>query len=187
MNALISPISSNSLNHMEVSIKTTVLFLAIILTGLSSGFFYAWEVSVIPGTKQVSDSNYLETMQIINRAVLNPAFFLIFFGSLIVLMGSSYLQYTAASKLSFWFMLAATLTYLIGTFGVTVVGNVPLNEGLDVVVLEELGKEAMHETRMAYEGKWNRLHTIRTVFSVIAFLFSLLAAFSDNRIPTLHS
>ena len=156
------------------------LFLAILITGLSAGFFYAWEVSVIPGTKQISDRSYLETMQSINRAILNPAFFIIFFGSLLFLLVSGYMQYKAAINLSFWFMVGATLTYLIGTFGVTVFGNIPLNDLLDALNLNDLNSEALNNTRTSYEGKWNQWHSIRTVFSVLAFVLCLLAAFIDK-------
>lgn len=161
---------------MEISIKTITLILAITLTGLSAGLFYAWAVSVIPGTRRVVDLTYLETMQSINRAILNPAFFLIFFGSLLLLIVSTVQQYQSGS--TFWLLLAAALTYLIGTFGVTAFGNVPLNNALDVLELGELSQEIIASTRKNYEVKWNRLHTIRTVFSVLSFVFSLVAAFT---------
>ena len=123
---------------MEFSIKSLSLFTAVLLTGLSAGFFYAWMVSVIPGTRKVVDMTYLETMQSINRAILNPAFFLIFFGSLILLAVSAVQQFN--SGITFWLLLGATITYLIGTFGVTVFGNVPLNDALDVSASRRIGR-----------------------------------------------
>lgn len=162
---------------METSIKSLTLFSAIVLTGLSAGLFYAWSVSVIPGTKRVSDLTYLETMQSINRAILNPAFYLIFFGSLVALAASTVQNFS--SQLTFGFLLAATLLYLIGTFGVTAWGNVPLNNGLDVLEWAELGAEEIAETRRQYEGPWNRLHLIRTVCAVLSFIFSLLGVWTQ--------
>ena len=162
---------------METSIKSLILFSAVLLTGLSAGLFYAWSVSVIPGTKRVSDLTYLETMQSINKAILNPAFFLIFFGSLLTL-GVSTLQ-NFSSKLTFGFLLAATLLYLIGTFGVTAWGNVPLNNGLDVLDLTELGADQIAQTRRQYEAPWNRFHLIRTVCAVLAFICSLLGVWTQ--------
>ena len=162
---------------MEVSIKSITLFSAVLLTGLSAGFFYAWAVSVIPGTKGVSDQIYLETMQSINRAILNPAFFLIFFGSPLLLAVSTVQHFH--DRLTFWIMLAASITYLAGTFGVTTLGNVPLNNSLDVLDLSELSVDLMTSTRKQYELKWNRLHMIRTIFSVLSFMFSLLGIFTQ--------
>ncbi|MEM6725223.1 MAG: DUF1772 domain-containing protein [Bacteroidota bacterium] len=160
---------------MEFSIKSITLFIGILLVGLSAGFFYAWQVTVIPGTRKVVDLVYLESMQSINRAILNPAFFLSFFGAPIVL-GISTWQHHGTGQ-SFWFLLAATLVYLFGTFAVTAFGNVPLNDALDVLDLAELTTADQEKFRNHYESKWNRLHVIRTVFSVLSFGLSLMAAF----------
>ncbi|MEL6592898.1 MAG: DUF1772 domain-containing protein [Bacteroidota bacterium] len=157
-----------------MSIQNISLNTSIILTGLSAGLFYAWSVSVIPGTQKIDDLAYLSSMQSINRAILNPAFFLIFFGSLIAIVIATYFSY-AVSKTSFLLLVIATLTYLIGTIGVTLFGNVPLNNQLDVLHLGELGAQKMAEFRQNYELRWNRLHSIRMVFSVLSFIMALLA------------
>ncbi len=164
---------------MEISIKSIILFITILLTGLSAGLFFAWSVSVIPGTRKVQDIIYLETMQSINRAILNPAFFLIFFGSLLLLAISTIQQFQTG--ISFWILLVAALAYLIGTFGVTVFGNVPLNNSLDVLQLSDLSNDQITNMRQHYEVNWNRLHMIRTVFAVLSFLLSLLGAFTYSK------
>ncbi|MEQ8626804.1 DUF1772 domain-containing protein [Ekhidna sp.] len=164
---------------MEITLKSATLFAAIILTGLSAGFFYAWQVSVIPGTKKVMDPTYMETMQHINREILNPSFFLIFFGSMIVLAISTFQQY--GSGVTFWLLLGATVTYTLGTFAVTGTGNVPLNNELEALKLTKMSALELTEFRQYYESKWNVLHRMRTIFSVIAFVLSLLAAFSSTK------
>ncbi len=163
---------------MEISIKSITLLTAVILTGLSAGLFYAWMVSVIPGTKKVIDITYLESMQSINRAILNPAFYLIFMGSPLALIVSTVQQYHSGPK--FLLLFAATLIYLLGTFGVTAFGNVPLNDALDVLDLPSLGEVEIKEFRHSYEMKWNRLHWIRTLFAVLSFLLSVIAVFPNS-------
>lgn len=158
---------------MKITLHTFTLISALFLSGLSAGLFYAWQVSVIPGTRRVLSSTYLECMQAINRAILNPAFFLVFFGCLILLAISSFQQYHSGP--AFYLLLAATLIYLIGTFGVTALGNVPLNDTLDVLDLSELAADQANDFRRSYEQKWNRFHLIRTLFSVLSFLLALLA------------
>ena len=71
---------------MEFTTKNIIHLLAVITTALSAGLFYSWVVSVIPGTKKIPDKAYLETMQSINREILNAGFFIIFFGALIFLL-----------------------------------------------------------------------------------------------------
>ena len=161
---------------MEITFKTLILFGSVILTGLSAGLFYAWSVSVIPGTLKVPDLTYLETKQSINRAILNPAFFLIFFGSLILLSIASVYEFHT-SRLVFALMLGSAIIYLLGTFGVTALGNVPLNNELDVLELTQMSAEQIREFREYYEARWNRWHGIRTVFAVVAFLMATLALF----------
>ena len=150
-----------------------MLFIATTFTGLSAGLFYAWTVSVIPGTRKVVDITYLETMQSINREILNPAFFLIYFGTLITLVISSFQQH--GSGTTFWVVLGAMLTYLLGTFGVTALGNVPLNNALEALNLHDMTGPQLSDFRQQYESQWNRWHFIRTIFSVISFLLVLMA------------
>lgn len=163
---------------MEISIKSVTLFSAIFLTGLSAGLFYAWTVSVIPGTRKLLDLTYLESMQSINRAILNPAFYLIFMGSPLLLVISSVQAFPDRSQ--FWLLLTATLLYLFGTFGVTVFGNVPLNDALDVLDLTELSESEIKKFRTNYEEKWNQLHWIRTGFGLLSFMFSLFPIFLNQ-------
>lgn len=163
---------------MEISIQPVSLFTAIILTGLSAGLFYAWEVSVIPGTRKVSNTVYLETMQLINRAIYNPGFFVIYFGSLLLLILSTIQHFHTGT--SFWILLAATICYLIGTFAVTAFGNIPLNNALDILDLSALSTQQITAFRENYEQQWNLFHHIRTLFSVIAFLLAVLVLFIQN-------
>jgi len=165
---------------MEISVKSIAQFGAVFLTGLSAGFFYAWSVSVIPGTLKVSSIVYLETMQSINRAILNPPFFIVFFGTMILLGTSSVLHFNT-NQTVFWMFLAATLTYLIGTFGVTAFGNVPLNNQLESLNLTDLTPGYIAEFREYYETNWNRLHMIRTAFALAAFMITLLAIFVQSK------
>ncbi|MEQ8910182.1 MAG: DUF1772 domain-containing protein [Vicingaceae bacterium] len=159
---------------MEIHIQNLSLNASIILTGLSAGLFYAWSVSVIPGTQKIDDLSYLTSMQSINREILNPAFFLVFFGSLISLFGSTYFTYSQSVK-GFWLLLFASLTYLIGTIGVTGMGNVPLNNELEAIDIAKLSTKEITEFREHYELRWNKFHTYRMLFSVLSFILTLLA------------
>jgi uncharacterized membrane protein len=160
---------------MELSIKSISLFTAVLLTGLSAGLFYAWSVSIIPGARKVTDLTYMESMQSFNRAILNPAFFLVFMGSGILLSISAIQHYRTG--IVFWVILAAALCYVVGTFGVTMLGNVPLNNSLDVFQVKDMSAGQIAAFREHFEEKWNRLHTIRTAFSILSFMFSIAAIF----------
>lgn len=163
---------------MEITLKIIVLYVAVLLTGLSAGLFFAWQVSVIPGTRLTQDSTYLETMQKINRAIINPPFMLIFLGALLIQILSVFIYLN--TSLTFWLILGATVFYGIGTIIVTGLGNVPLNDTLDTLPLNDLNDEEILKQRQDYETPWNRLHRIRTGFSVLSFMLLLIAVFISS-------
>jgi uncharacterized membrane protein len=155
--------------------KTTALFITILLNALSTGFFFAWSVSVILGTKKVGDFTYLESMQSINKEILNPAFFIVFFGSLIMLVMSASMQFN--NKPVFGLVLASAIIYLIGTFGITAFGNVPLNNELEALNITKLSILELKNFRTYYESAWNQYHNIRTISSIISFILLLISIF----------
>ncbi|KAA1243407.1 DUF1772 domain-containing protein [Aquimarina sp. RZ0] len=155
--------------------KTCVLFITVLLNALSTGFFFAWSVSIILGTKKVGDLSYLETMQHINREILNPAFFIVFFGSLITLIITAYLQFN--NNPVFWLVLASAIIHLVGTFGITAFGNVPLNNELDALNIHKSSLLELKNFRTYYENTWNHYHTIRTISGMISFILLLISTF----------
>jgi uncharacterized membrane protein len=162
---------------MEISNKNLVLFAAIVLTGLSAGLFYAWKISVIPGTKRVNDLTYIQVMQEINRAIINPAFMLLFMGSLFIQV-LSVIQHRNTNV--FWILLAAFVTYFGGTILVTILGNVPLNNNLESLKISGMSPEQLSQNRNSYETKWNKLHTIRSLFAILSFVLLLAGQFINR-------
>lgn len=152
---------------------TILLIITATVTALIAGLFYAYSCSVVLGLGKLSDSEYLKSMQSINREILNPVFFLSFMGTAFLLPISTFLY--RGQNLVFILLLMATLAYLIGVFGVTMFGNVPLNDQLDKFDIVNSSAEAIKEMRNNFERKWNFLNNIRTVFSVITIVLTVCA------------
>lgn len=155
--------------------QTVFQILSILLTGLVAGLFYGYDCSIIKGLGNLTDKEYLGAFQSINRAILNPYFFLSFIGSIIVLLISCWLTFKSGNMPTFYFMLAATLVYLLGTFIVTMVANVPLNNQLDKLNLTAEPAEMIRAFREKFETGWNKWHHIRTYASMFAFLLAILS------------
>lgn len=143
------------------------------LTALQAGLFYAWSCSVMLGFAKLSDREFVSAMQKTNRAIQNPTFFASFFGAPIFLIISAVFHYNQPPR--FWFLLAATVVFLVGTFGVTVFGNVPLNNRLDQFDLESASDAEIDLQRKNFEKPWNNLNTIRTISSIIAVILIAIA------------
>lgn len=165
---------------MEFNLRSTSLFLAIVTVALSAGLFYAWSISAIPGFKRIPDKSFLVAMQSINRAILNPWFFIIFFGPVFLLSLSTYLQFKLRIDDIFYLVFAATVIYILGNICVTMFGNVPLNEMLDKADLSSMNETGLKSVRSAFEDKWNSLNHIRAFFSVLSFVLLLLAVFRSR-------
>lgn len=148
---------------------------AVLLTGLIAGLFYGYDCSVIKGFRNLTDKEYLNAFQSINRAILNPYFFLSFMGSLLVLPVATWLSYKAAAPISFYLLLAATVLYVVGVFGVTVVGNIPLNNQLDQFDISNAAPDAVKAMRQKFEPNWNRFHAIRTYANILSFLLAIIS------------
>ena len=159
-----------------MDLKSALLGGGIVTTGLMSGLLYGWSVSVIPGTRRVAATNYVDTMQHINRAIINPAFVIPFMGIPLVLGGAAIMQFRAGDHRRGWLLAGATATYVVGVLGVTVGGNVPLNDALDAFDLRGSTSDAIEQRRGSYETPWNRWHYLRTMASVGSFALATAAA-----------
>lgn len=164
-----------------MTLPNITLLLAAFATALMAGLFYAYSCSVNPGLARLPDTEYLTAMQSINRAILNPAFLGVFMGALLLLPLSAYFQYTPAPSLRFWLLAAAAVVYAAGLFGVTMLGNVPLNTMLDTFVIEQASAADITAMRKAFESPWNRLHAIRTIAVAAALVLVLSACIAKEK------
>ena len=152
-----------------------ILLLTATLTALTGGLFYAFSCAVNPGLAKLSDEGYLAAMQSINKEIQNLLFLSSFMGTLLLLPFSTWLQFRAGLTDSFWLLLAATVVYSIGVFGLTMFGNVPLNQALDRFSLSSASAKEMAIQRERFEIPWNRFHRIRTVASVLTVVLVIAA------------
>lgn len=158
---------------------TISLAAATILTGLSAGLLYGWRVSVIPGTRRTSSHAYVETMQAINRAILNPAFFLVFLGAPVAIAVATVVSFVDDANARAGLLAFAFVLYLTTTVITTAVGNIPLNDQLEAFDASGATSDEINAARVGYEHPWNRWHDVRTVSSASAFVLCVLAAFVD--------
>lgn len=159
-----------------MDLTPALLGTSVVATGLVSGLFYGWSVSVIPGTRRIAADSYVETMQHINRAIINPAFILPFLGVPAVLGAAAYLQHRTGNPRRAGLLAGAAATYVVGVLGVTMARNVPLNDALDRFDLVGAEVGAVEGRRRTYESSWNRWHQLRTAASVVAFALTSAAA-----------
>ncbi len=158
-----------------LSAQSIFSFITVILSGMIAGLFYGYSCSVNIGLGRLNEPEYLKAMQSINKAILNPAFFLSFFGALVVLPVTTWLSYTTFPDIKFYLLFIASVIYIIGVFGITLFGNVPLNNSLEKFDLLNSSAESISIMREKFETNWNSLHHIRTYASILSFLLATIS------------
>lgn len=158
-----------------------ILILAILFTGLMAGIFFTWSNAVKPGIGQLSNLEYLRALQSMNRVILNNTFKLVFIGALLATALVPIFYFHLYPSNIFWLLVSAFIFYWFGAFGITVFGNIPLNEILDKTALETFSLEELKSLRTSIELKWNNLNLIRTISSVLTFVLLIFSYTLMNR------
>ncbi len=152
-----------------------VLLITTVASSLAGGLFYAWSCSVIPGLKKLPDNTYIQAMQSFNKAILNPVFFISFIGTLLLLPVCVYLNYNSLFPVRFYLLLAALILYVLGVFGITALGNIPLNRKLDNFDMANSDEQSVSLQRKNFEGPWIRWHSVRTCAGILVIILEISA------------
>src|SRR2546423_711688 len=109
------------------STEQLTILVAVVLTGLVAGTYFAYACSVMLALGKTEDRTFIEVMQKIDVAIQNPVFFVPFFGAPLV-SGVAVWVRAAHGGLSGW-TIAALVLNAAGLLS-TIVGNIPLNMAL---------------------------------------------------------
>jgi len=150
-----------------MTLRTATLFAATLTTGLSAGLFYSWACSVMPGLARVSDRTFIETMQGINVAIVNPWFMVTFLGSAVLTGLAAALCLPSGARTALPWIVAGLVLYLamlVITFGL----NIPLNNQLDAAgPVDRIADLAA--VRVRFEATWVRWNLVRALTSTASF------------------
>ncbi len=157
-------------------LQTILPWLAILAalgSGLMAGSFFAFSTFVMPALGRLPAAQGIAAMQSINVTVLNPWFFGAFFGTAalcLAIAGLALLDWTGPGSA---FLLGGCLLYLIGTIGVTIAGNVPLNTALAAVPADSGTGAALWSRYLATWTAWNHVRTVAPLAATAAFILAL--------------
>ena len=153
------------------TLNTVAAVLALLGSAVIGGVFFAFSSFVMKALGRVPSAEGIAAMQSINVVVLNPSFLGAFIGTAVTSVLVAGLAVTGWATPSAPFFLAGALLYLVGTFLVTGLGNVPLNDQLAAVSAPDSTAVAVWDR---YLDRWTLLNTIRTVAAVAAALMFTL-------------
>ena len=165
---------------MSFTFENTAIIALVLLTGLSAGLCFTWSNAVTTGIGRLDDFGFLMSFKQMNRTILNPVFFIVFFGPFFLSLINIYVFRNASISI-IWLLILATVIYFLGVVLVTIFGNVPLNEILDKADLASSSSEELRSLREIFEAKWNRLHLIRTLSAIASFLLLIISLIQTTK------
>ncbi len=155
------------------------LILATFLCSLVAGFLFAFALVVMPGIRSLNDREFIRAFQVMDGVIQNnqPIFVLVWVGSVVALVTSAVLgigQLDGGGRLLIIF---AALAYLLGVQLPTFTINVPLNNKLQTLEVDELDETTQKAARKDFEPRWNLWNSIRTAFASVASALLIILLF----------
>lgn len=154
-------------------LRVPLTLFAAVGCALTAGIFFAFSTFVMQALAEQPTAPGIATMQSINVTVINPWFMTVFFGPGLVgvVLTISALRQWGQPGALYW--IAGSALYLIGTIGVTVFGNVPLNDALAAIGPNST-EGAMFWTRFLTDWMgWNHVRTVAAALASVLFALSL--------------
>jgi uncharacterized membrane protein len=152
---------------------TALLMACAIAAALVSGIFYAFSTFVMRALGALSPAVGIAAMQSINIVVINPLFFAVFFGTAGLSLAGAGASRFSESDASAWFAVAGAILYIVGCVGVTIVGNVPLNNRLAGASPEDSDAQSLWRFYLVRWTFWNHVRTAASLAAAVCFVLGV--------------
>ena len=137
-----------------------VTIAAVIGSGLIAGTFFVFSAAIMPAFRQLPREQAIAAMNRINEVIQNPAFLGVFLGTAVISAGLTVWSFLNWGHPGTAYLSIGSLLYLVGSFGVTVALNVPLNN--------ILAGSKDQEIWTSYSASWTFWNHVRTIASTSA-------------------
>lgn len=141
--------------------------LGLLGAGTIGGVFFAFSSFVMRSLVALPPEMGLAAMQTINVRVLNPHFLGCFMGTALISVGCVIVGVLRLETAGSSFILCGGALYLLGTFVITGVCNVPLNNSLALVSQAD---PSSGDKWLSYARRWTLWNHLRTVSALLATL-----------------
>ena len=147
---------------------------SIVGAGLITGLLFSFSNFVMRALAQLQPEKGMFAMQQINEKIINPMFLAIFFGTPLLCAVVAFNSVQELSEPGRVVLFIASVAYVIGPFGITMLFNVPLNNQLARGSLSEAEK-VWGKYQIVWQ-RWNHLRTYIGILSVVLMTVGLSVA-----------
>jgi uncharacterized membrane protein len=156
--------------------------IAAIGAGLTAGIFYAFSTFVMAGLGRIAPEQGIAAMNSINVTVINPWFMAVFLGTpvlSVILIIMALFKWSEPGSL---LIIAASLIYIVGSFLVTMIFNVPLNDALAAAAPSSSEGAALWARYLKEWTWWNHVRTALPLAAMVLFIIALVV--QSRSLPT---
>ena len=159
----------------QISLVLSTFFCALV-----AGFLFAFAIVVMPGIGKLDDREFIKAFQVMDGIIQNnqPIFLLVWIGSFVFMIVSAITGYWILNSDHYKIIAIDALIFTFGVHISTVIKNIPLNNNLQKIDVENSSLEELKQARADFEPRWNKWNNSRTVLACIiaASLIILLCA-----------
>ena len=151
----------------------TITLVAALGCGLMAGLFFAFSISVMKALAHLPSAESIAAMQSINVAIINPVFLAAFFGTAAacaLIMIASLLRWHNPGAV---YLLVGGALYLVGTFLVTLVFNVPKNNALASVAPTDPEGASLWTDYLSKWTAWNHVRAAAALAGAASLTIAL--------------
>jgi uncharacterized membrane protein len=145
--------------------------LALLGSALIGGVFFAFSSFIMKALARVPSSEGIAVMQSINVVVINPSFIGAFMGTALLSIAVIVLVLMNGIHPATMFFIGGAVFYIVGTFLVTMFGNVPLNNQLATASATDPDAAVLW---LHYLDRWTMWNHVRTAAAIVASLLFTL-------------
>ncbi len=153
----------------EISTLDLVTLLSALGCGVIGGVFFAFSTFVMKALGSLPPAQGIAAMQSINVVVINPWFLTPFLGTAMVCVVVTIAFFTRWQDPRVVYWLAGGVLYLVGTFLVTMLFNVPRNNALAVVAPSSPESASLWASYLSTWTIWNHVRTLAALAAATSF------------------
>ena len=141
--------------------------------GLIAGVFFAFSAFVMRALARLPAAEGIAAMQSINVAVINPLFLTTFLGTAAACLLAVIYSLLGWHDTRAVYLLAGGVLYVVGSFLVTIVFNVPRNDALASVAPDDPDAASRWARYVAGWTAWNHVRTAAALAAAASFSIAL--------------
>jgi uncharacterized membrane protein len=141
--------------------------------GLVAGVFFAFSTFVMPALARLQPAQGIVAMQSINITAINPPFMIALFGTALACIFLAIFSLLKWHQPGTIYLLVGSLFYLVGTVGVTIVCNVPLNDALAIAQPNSSEGAKLWANYLTNWTVWNHVRTVAAIAATTLLTLAL--------------